>query len=139
MDTQVLQTRTDDPRRLRELMERAVKLAQEHELRSVLVGLSGYEGDPAFPEIVEFVESELRVDDSIFRMTRERVVLLLTDVDAEQANSIVARVLEDFRERLPASSEPAVGVDTFEVAPGTPDVTVKHVLPLLFASPPKPH
>lgn len=139
MDTQVQHTSSQDPRRLRALVERAEALAREHGMRSVIVGLAGFEGDASFPEIVDYVESALRVDDSVFRMTRERVVLLLTDVDAPQALSIVNRLLEEFREHFPTANEPAVALGTFEVRPDTQDVSVKQVLPVLFATPPKSH
>jgi GGDEF domain-containing protein len=139
MDTQVQFTDARDPRRLRELMERAELLARQHGLRSVVVGLSGFEGDTLFPEIVDYIESALRVDDSVFRLTRERVVLLLTDVDAEKASAIVHRLLDKFRENFPSASEPTVGLGYFEVAPGVADVSVKAVLPSLFATPPKSH
>src|SRR5882672_4389642 len=109
MDTQVQITDTRDPRRLREPMERAEKLAREHGLRSVVVGLAGFEGDTLFPEIVDYIESALRIDDSVFRLTRERVVLLLTDVDVEKASAIVHRLLGEFRENFPSSNEPTIG------------------------------
>ena len=135
MDTQVQITDARDPRRLRELMERAELLLREHGLRSVVVGLSGFEGDSLFPEIVDYIESALRVDDSVFRLTRERVVLLLTDVDTEKASGILHRLLGEFRENFPSPIEPAVGLGFFEVAPGVVDVSVKAVLPTLFATP----
>jgi hypothetical protein len=139
MDTQVQITDARDPRRLRELLERADLLARQHGLRSVVVGLAGFEGDTLFPEIVDYVESALRVDDSVFRLTRERVVLLLTDVDVEKANEIMHRLLGEFRENFPSASEPTVGLGYFLVAPGVLDVSVKSVLPSLFATPPKAH
>jgi len=139
MDTQVQITDARDPRRLRELLERAELLAREHGLRSVVVGLAGFEGDSLFPEIVDYIESALRVDDSVFRLTRERVVLLLTDVDTEKASGIVHRLLGEFRENFPSSNEPSVGLGFFEVAPGVIDVSVKAVLPTLFATPPTSH
>ena len=139
MDTQVQITDARDPRRLRELMERAELLAREHGLKSVVVGLAGFEGDTTFPEVVDYIESALRVDDSVFRLTRERVVLLLTDVDAEHASNIVQRLLGEFRENFPSPSDPAIGLGFFEVAPGVVDVSVKAVLPNLFATPPKAH
>ena len=139
MDTQVQITDTRDPRRLRELLERAEKLTREHGLRSVVVGLAGFEGDSLFPEIVDYIESALRMDDSVFRLTRERVVLLLTDVDTEKASGIVHRLLGEFRENFPSPCEPSVGLGFFEVAPGVIDVSVKAVLPTLFATPPKSH
>ena len=43
----------DDPRRLRELLERCCDLANQHTLPSVVVGLAGTEGDLLFPELVE--------------------------------------------------------------------------------------
>ena len=139
MDTQVQITDSRDPRRLRELLERAEKLVREHGLRSVAVGLSGFEGDTLFPEIVDYIESALRMDDSVFRLTRERVVLLLTDVDTEKASGIVHRLLGEFRENFPSANEPTVGLGFFQVAPGVVDVSVKSVLPNLFATPPKSH
>ena len=129
----------DDPRRLRELLTRAQELAAEHELTSVLVGVAGFEGDRLFPEVLNFLESALRVDDSVFRMTRERAVLLLTDVNAESAQSIVERILEDFREHFPAATEPSVACGYFEIGDGSPVLATKDVLPKLFAAPPTSH
>ena len=123
-----------DPRRLRELMDRAGNLARDHGLHSVLVGLAGRAGDSEFPSIVDFVESALRVDDQLFRLTRERVVLLLTDVASDRAASIVDRLLAEYRQHYPSLSEPRIGVNSFEVGPETRDATLKHVLPRLFAA-----
>ena len=139
MDTQVQRSNSQDPRRLRELVNRAELLAREHGLRSVLVGLSGFEGDLTFPAIVDYIESALRIDDAIFRLTRERVLLLLTDVDEAQARAIVARLLDEYRERCPTTSEPSIGLGTFCVGPETTEVTLKSVLPTVFAAPPKAH
>ena len=55
----------DDPRKLRELLDKAASLASDHALTSVVVGLGGREGDLMFPELVDFVESALRVDDGV--------------------------------------------------------------------------
>lgn len=132
-------TSYDDPRRLRELISRARGLASEHELTSVLVGMAGLEGDLLFPEVVNFVESELRVDDSVFRMTRERAVLLLTDVDTEAAKGIVERLIESFRERFPAATWPEVVCGYYQVEGGSEEPTAKEVLPRLFASKPTAH
>lgn len=133
MELHVQRPDSEDPRRLRELTARAESLAREHGLRSVLVGLAGPDGDDEFPEIVNYVESALRMDDQLFRMTRERAVLLLTDVEAEGAHSIVSRLLAEYRERYPALSAPRVGVGSFEVGPDTGDASLKRVLPRLFA------
>ena len=129
----------DDPRRLRELLTRARDLASEHRLTSVLVGLAGFEGDLLFPEVLNFVESALRVDDSIFRMTRERAILLLTDVDTAHAKEIVERILENFREHFPAATEPSVACGYFEISHETPQLAAKDVLLKLFAAPPPAH
>ena len=123
---------SEDPRRLGDLLGRAHDLASRHALRSVVVGMAGFEGDPRFPEVVDFVESALRVDDTVFRMTRERAVLLLTDVDRAGAEEILERLLDDFRERFPAVQDPKLSISYFEVRPGAGDVTVKAVLPSLF-------
>lgn len=129
----------DDPRRLRDLLSRARGLASDHELSSVLVGLAGFEGDPVFTEVVDFVESALRVDDSVFRMTRERVVLLLTDVDEAGARRVLNRIIDDFREHFPAPTDPTIALGFFPVSTGRCDVTAKDVLPRLFESPPPSH
>lgn len=139
--TSIPQGRTayDHPGRLRELLTRAQGLASDHALSSVLVGLGGFEGDILFPEVVNFVESELRVDDSVFRMTRERAVLLLTDIDAEKAQRVVERLLENFREHFPAATEPSVSCGYYEVSAGAHEITAKEVLPKLFSAPPTAH
>lgn len=129
----------DDPRRLRELFSRARELATAHALRSVVVGLAGFEGDLEFPEIVDFVESALRVDDSLFRMTRERAVMLLTDVDEKGAAGIVERLLNDYRDNFPAATEPAVALGFYEVAPGDQFANAKRVLPQIFSQSPQSH
>jgi hypothetical protein len=126
--------RNDDPRKLRELLGRAASLASDHELASVVVGLAGPEGDLLFPEVVDFFESQLRVDDSIFRMTRERTVLLLADVDRERAEEIIERLLDSYRERFTPTREPEIQLGYFEVTPQSGDLSVKQVLPSVFAA-----
>ena len=100
---------------------------------------AGEEGDPVFPELVAYVESGLRVDDSVFRMTRERVVLLLTDVQPAQAQAIVERLREEFAERFPAAEDVACDVHEFEVTPETIELTLRQALLALFPLPPEPH
>jgi len=129
----------DDPRLLRQLLGRAHDLASRHALHSVVVGMAGFEGDPEYPEIVDFVVSALRVDDAVFRMTRERTLLLLADVDASRAREIINRVIDDYRESFPSTADPAITIGYYEVAPGSDDVTVKHVLPTVFADLPRAH
>jgi len=121
-----------DPRRLRALLTRANDLATGHRLHSVVVGLRGKHGDRLFPEFVDYVGSSLRVDDAIFRMTRERAVLLLTDVDLKSARAVMDRVLTTFCERFPSVSELAVGFGYFEVDPAAEAVALKQVLPEIF-------
>jgi hypothetical protein len=127
------QSQNDDPRKLRGLLDKVVNLAIDHRLTSVLVGMSCAEGDLVFPELVDFVGSTLRVDDSIFRMTRTRVVFFLADADRNRAEEIMDRVIRDFNEQFAMVDGPAVNRSYFEVAPGTPDMTLKAILPALFA------
>ncbi len=127
--------RNDDPRKLRALLDKVVNLADDHRLSSVLVGMSSAEGDLIFPEVVDFVSSVLRMDDAIFRMTRNRAVLCLADADRQRAEEIVERVMDAFAEQFATSENPAIGISYFEVAPGMERVTLKTVLPLLFAAP----
>ncbi len=123
---------SDDPRRLRELLSRSCELAERHTVSSVVVGVSAREGDLLIPEVIDFVESALRVEDAVFRMTRERAVLFLTDVGQEQAEHIISRVLADFRERFPAARGPEMELGFFEVRPETRGVGLKEVLPAVF-------
>jgi hypothetical protein len=125
-------SRIDDPLKLRDLLGRAASLARRHELTSVVVGLAAPEGDLVFPEMLDFIESALRVDDAVFRMTRERAVLLLADVDEARAREVVERLLSDFRARFAVAREPELRLGYFEVRPGSGDLTVKDVLPTLF-------
>ncbi len=128
-------SQTDDPRKLRDLLGKAASLASEYSLHSVVVGIAGREGDLLFPEVIDFFESTLRVDDAIFRMTRERAVLVLADVDRARAEEIVERLMNGFRERFSTAVDPEVSLGFFEVSPDERDVTVKHVLLALFTAP----
>jgi len=123
----------DDPRRLREVIGRAQALAAEHDVPSVVVGFAAREGDRLFPDFVAFVESELRVEDSIFRLTRERALLFLADVGCEQARAVVERLTAGFLRELPLAAEPAMQVRYFAVEPGADELSVKQVLPAVFS------
>ncbi len=123
---------TDDPRQLRELLARTQQLAADHDLPSVVVGFAAPEGDRMFPDFVSYVESELRVEDAVFRMTRERAVLVLSDVPRDDAQSIVERLVEGFRGEAATLRELPVHVRYFEVEPGADELTVKRVLPAVF-------
>jgi hypothetical protein len=121
-----------DPRHLRAMMERAVQLSREHGVCSVFVGIAGREGDLLAPEFIEFVESGLRMEDVIFRLLRERAVLLLTDVQRAQAEAILSRLLADFGARFAPSARLDVALGYHEIAPGRGGTTLKEVLPALF-------
>jgi hypothetical protein len=123
-----------DPRRLRELFSRTGSLACEHAVPSVIVGLAGREEDAIFPELVGFIESALRVEDSIFRMTRERAVLFVSDVDRSQAQQIVERLLQGFHERFSLARDLDVRLGYYEVSAGAGEVSAKRVLPAVFQS-----
>ena len=132
-------TAGSDPRRLRALLARANELAAEHRLHSVVVGISGFLGDRLFPEFVDYVGSALRIDDAIFRMTRERAVLLLTDVDLENARAVMERVRGDFCDRFPTAHDPAISLGYFEVDPERGEAALKQVLPGIFEAPARAH
>jgi hypothetical protein len=124
-----------DPRRLRELFARTGSLAAEHAIPSVIVGLAGREGDLLVPELIEYIESALRMEDAIFRMTRERAVLFVSDVDRARAEQIVTRLVRDFRERFPSVDEPGVELGFYEVRAGAREISAKEVLPAVFGVP----
>ncbi|NQZ95397.1 MAG: hypothetical protein HRU01_02700 [Myxococcales bacterium] len=131
--------RNDDPLRMRELLQRATGLAERHEMTSMFVGLTAGEGDLLFPEVIDYLDSCLRVDDAIFRMTRERAVLFLTDVNRDAAEAIVRRNFLGFRERFATTSEPLIELGFYEVGPQGVEAAVKDVLPALFGSVPDTH
>ncbi len=128
--------RYDDPRLMRDLLLRYTDLARVHSLRSVIVGMSAPEGDLIFPEVIDFLESALRVDDRIFRMTRERAMLFLADVDRSQAELVIERNLSAFRATFGTSAEPEVSARYFEVLPQARPLSVREVLPALFIGAP---
>jgi hypothetical protein len=130
------QSRYDDPRKLRELVQKASELANAYDLTSVMVGMTGEEGDLVFPEIVDYVGSALRMDDGIFRMTRERAVFFLADADRERAREIMERLLDGFQQRFTAAREQRVWLAYFEVTPDMVGLTVRDVLPSLFCDGP---
>ena len=121
-----------DPRRLRELFSRTGALACEHAIPSVVVGLAGHEGDSLVPELLRFIESALRMEDAIFRMTRERAVLFVSDVDLPRAERIVDRLVAGFQERFPTAEPVDVARGYYEVKPGVGEVSAKEILPSIF-------
>jgi sulfite reductase beta subunit-like hemoprotein len=123
-----------DPRRLRSLMDRAFVLIREHGVGSVFIGIAGPEGDLLIPEFIAFLESALRVEDGIFVLTRERAVLLLTDVDLEQAKQVVARIRDDFQRRFPTAGTLPVSIRFHAVRTGGKQPTAKAILPKLFGA-----
>ena len=123
----------DDPRRLRGLLDRARDLAREHAVPSVMLGLAGEEGDSSFPEFVAFLQSALRVEDAIFRMTRERAVIHLADLDLGRAEEVFGRLVSDFHDEFPSMSEPRFEARYYPVKPGSSTVRVKDVLTEIFA------
>jgi len=124
-----------DPRRLRGMMDRASDLARGHRVTSVFVGIAGREGDLLAPEFIEFVESALRMEDAIFRLLRERAVVLLTDVDRGQAEEIFERLCGDFAARFGASTAFEVDLGYFQI---DGHATAKVVLPAIFTAPDQP-
>jgi len=127
-------TQNDDPLQMRELLHKAATLSEQHDLTCIMVGMAANEGDLLFPEIVNYIESALRVDDAVIRMTRERVVLFLADVDRDGAEEIVRRNLVGFSEVFATKSEPAISLGFFELNSRTQEATMKDVLPQIFSS-----
>ena len=122
----------NDPRRLRDLLARTGALACEHAIPSVVVGLAGREADMLVPELLRYIESALRMEDAIFRMTRERAVLFVSDVDLSRAERIVDRLIRGFQERFPTMEPVDVALGYYEVAPGAREVSAKEILPNIF-------
>ena len=125
---------TDDPRKLSALVARASNLASEYSVPSVLVGLVAQEGDTTFPEYIHYLQSALRVEDGIFRMTRERAVIHLADVDRDQALSVLERLAEAFSDEFPALSRPNYRIQIFEAKSDTEELRVKDILTRIFVT-----
>jgi hypothetical protein len=123
----------DDPRRLRSLLDRARDLAREHAVPSVMLGLTAHPGDLNFPEFVAFLQSALRVEDAIFRMTRERAVVHLADLDVGRAREVFQRLVSDFADEFPSMESPQFEVRFYEVRPGMSDLRVRDLLTELFS------
>jgi len=131
---QTSETSKRDPRRLRALMDRAFFLMHEHQVGSAFIGVAGPEGDLLVPEFISYLESALRVEDGVFVLTRERAVLLLTDVTVDSARQVVERLHEDFSSRFPSAHDLEVSIRYIGVSPGSDRPTAKAILPELFAS-----
>jgi len=125
-----------DPRHLRTLFDRANALADGHGVTSVFVGIAGREGDTLARDFIDFVEAELRVEDHIFRILRERAVLLLADIGEADATNVIERVRQDFASRFPTIEELTVGIAVQAVTPGTL-ASAKDILPGLFDAAPR--
>jgi hypothetical protein len=122
----------DDPRKLTALLARVADLAEKHSVGSVVLGLVAEEGDSTFPEFTDFLQAALRVEDGIFRLTRERALLHLADLDAQRARVVFGRILDDFHDEFPAMSEPQFDVHYFEVKAGTKELRSKDILTGVF-------
>ena len=116
------------------MMERASDLARAHQVTSVFVGIAGPEGDLLAPEFIDFVESALRMEDAIFRLIRERAVVLLTDADRSRAEEIFERLCDDFAARFGPSVELEVELGYYQVDGHGGHATAKVVLPAIFTA-----
>ncbi len=122
----------DDPRKLTAMIARVGDLAESHDVGSVVVGLAAEQGDGRFPEYVDFLQGSLRVEDAIFRMTRERAVIHLADCTQAQAEKILARLEGQFTSEFPSLSQLEFVLNTFEVKAGAERPRVKDVLTEIF-------
>lgn len=132
VDAQMTRDSNDDPRKLSAMIERVSELAETHSVASVMVGISAPEGDLLFQDYLAYLESALRVEDQIFRMTRERVVLYLADLDATGAAEVLVRLFGEFCDEFPLSESPEYEQRMLEVPPGSTDLSVKSVLTAIF-------
>ena len=124
----------DDPRKLTQMIARVSELAESHSVSSVVVGVAAQEGDLLFPDYLAYLESALRVEDQIFRMTRERAVLYLSDVDATCAAEVLVRIFGQFCDEFPTAEAPEFEQRMLEVTPGVGELSVKDVLTSVFGS-----
>ena len=134
VEAQMTRERHDDPRKLSAMIARVSDLAANHAVCSVVVGVAAEEGDLFFPDYIDYLISARRVEDQIFRMTRERVLLYLSDVDATCAAEVLVRLYSEFCEEFPAAQHPEFEQRMLEVRPGVGPLSVKDVLTSVFGS-----
>jgi len=134
VEAHMTRDRNDDPRKLSAMIARVSDLAATHAVSSVVVGVAAEEGDLLFPDYLAYLESALRVEDQIFRMTRERAVLYLADVNAAAAAEVLVRIFADFCEEFPTMEAPEFEQRMIEVKPGIGELSVKDVLTSVFGS-----
>ena len=134
VQAQMTRENNDDPRKLTQMIARVSELAESHAVSSVVVGVAAEEGDLLFPDYLAYLESALRVEDQIFRMTRERAVLYLSDVDATRAAEVLVRIFGQFCEEFPTAEAPEFEQRMLEVTPGVGPISVKEVLTSVFGN-----
>ena len=134
VQAQMTRELNDDPRKLSAMLARVSELAETLAVSSVVVGVAAEEGDRLFPDYLAYLESALRVEDQIFRMTRERAVLYLADVDAAGAAEVLVRIFAEFCEEFPTSEAPEYAQRMLEIQPGLGPLSVKNVLTSVFGS-----
>jgi hypothetical protein len=134
VQAQMTRDQNDDPRKLSAMIARVSELAESHSVSSVVVGVAAEEGDLLFPDYLAYLESALRVEDQIFRMTRERAVLYLADVDATGAAEVLVRIFGEFCEEFPTAEAPEFEQRMLEVQPGRSELSVKDVLTSVFGN-----
>ena len=134
VEAEMTQAMNDDPRKLTQMISRVSDLAEAHAVCSVVVGVAADEGDRLFPDYLAYLESALRVEDQIFRMTRERAVLYLSDVDATKAAEVLVRIFSQFCDEFPTAEAPEFEQRMLEVRPGLGPLSVKDVLTSVFGA-----
>ena len=134
VEAEMTREQNDDPRKLSAMIARVSELAESHSVSSVIVGVAADEGDLLFPDYVNYLESALRVEDQIFRMTRERAVLYLSDVDATGAAEVLVRIFAEFCDEFPTADAPEFAQRMIEIHPGVGTISVKDVLTSVFGS-----
>jgi hypothetical protein len=139
VEAQMTRDMNDDPRKLTQMIARISELAEAHAVCSVVVGVAADEGDLLFPDYLAYLESALRVEDQIFRMTRERAVLYLADVDATGAAEVLVRIFGQFCDEFPTAEAPEFAQRMLEVTPGAGPLSVKSVLTSVFGSKERMH
>jgi hypothetical protein len=137
VEAQMTRDQNDDPRKLTAMISRVSDLAKSHSVSSVMVGIAAPEGDLLFPDYLAYLESALRVEDQIFRMTRERAVLYLADVNAARAAEVLVRIFADFCDEFPSAEAPDYQQRMLEVRPGVGALSVKAVLTSVFGPTPE--
>ena len=101
-------------------------------MRSVVVGVAARQGDLLFPDYLAYLESALRVEDQIFRMTGTGRALPVRRRPPRGRGP--RRIFGEFCDEFPSTEKPSSSSACAEIKPGLGPLTVEKVLTAVFGN-----